>query len=70
MAKSSLRVGDVVYITEDYRWHDGFCHVIARRTPEVGGYNFACALHVSHTRVTLAKTISQVPTCLRCMAAL
>lgn len=67
--RKDLDVGDVVYITADYHWHDGFCHVIKKLTPEIGSYNFACKPDVAHARCTLAKTIAQVPTCLKCMAA-
>ena len=68
--RERLNVGDVVYILADYKWHDGFCHVIGRTTPEVGGYNFACTPRVSHVGMTLTKTIGQTPTCLLCAAAL
>lgn len=67
--RQALNIGDVVYIRSEFHWHDGFCHVIAKLTPEIGSYNFACRLQTAHAAVTLAKTIGQTPTCLQCMAA-
>lgn len=66
--RTQILVGDVVRVTSAYKWHDGFRHIIARLSPEIGSYNFACAPRIAHARCTLAKA-KGAPTCMGCLAA-